>query len=116
MQIRYAPAADGVDDEQLEVLEVKRKGDSAAREDRDGLNETTRTGPPRLQRCKRQQQEERVPRHSDRRDLDPEQVAFEIQGIGLGRHYAARLLRDPRAGERAWAAFERLVADIRART
>ena len=51
-----------------------------------------------------------------RRDVDPEQVAFEIQGIGLGRHFAARLLRDPRAGERAWAAFERLVADIRARS
>lgn len=51
-----------------------------------------------------------------RRDLDPEQLAFEIQGIGLACHETARLLRDPRALERARAAFERLLADARARS
>jgi AcrR family transcriptional regulator len=51
-----------------------------------------------------------------RRDLDPDQLAFEIQGIGLACHETARLLRDPRAVERARAAFERLVADARARS
>lgn len=49
-----------------------------------------------------------------RRDLDPEQVAFELQGIGLAWHESGRLLRDPRALERARAAFERLVAGARA--
>jgi AcrR family transcriptional regulator len=51
-----------------------------------------------------------------RADLDPEQVAFELHGIGLAHHHTARLLRDPRALERARAAFERLVADARARS
>jgi AcrR family transcriptional regulator len=48
-----------------------------------------------------------------RRDVDPEQIAFELQGIGLACHESARLLRDPRALERARAAFERVVADAR---
>jgi AcrR family transcriptional regulator len=51
-----------------------------------------------------------------RRDLDPHQLAFEIQGIGLTGHETARLLRDPRAVERARAAFERLLADARTRS
>jgi AcrR family transcriptional regulator len=51
-----------------------------------------------------------------RRDLDPDQVAFEIHGIGLVGHETARLLHDPRAVERARAAFERLLADARARS
>jgi len=51
-----------------------------------------------------------------RRDVDPEQLAFEIQGIGLACNESARLLRDPRALERARTAFERLVADARARS
>ncbi len=51
-----------------------------------------------------------------RRDLDAGQVAFELQGIGLAYHETARLLRDPRAVERARAAFERLLADARARS
>jgi AcrR family transcriptional regulator len=51
-----------------------------------------------------------------RRDADPEQLAFEIQGIGLACHETTRLLRDPRALERARAAFERLLADARARS
>lgn len=49
-----------------------------------------------------------------RSDLDPEQLAFEVQGIGLAHHHGARLLRDPRALERARAALDRLVADARA--
>ncbi|HET7826246.1 MAG TPA: TetR/AcrR family transcriptional regulator [Anaeromyxobacter sp.] len=51
-----------------------------------------------------------------RPDVDPGQLAFEIQGIGLACHETARLLRDPRAVERARAAFERLLADARARS
>jgi len=51
-----------------------------------------------------------------RRDVDPDQLAFEIQGIGLACNESARLLRDPRALERARTAFERLVADARARS
>lgn len=49
-----------------------------------------------------------------RRDLDPEQLAFELYGMALSWHLHARLLRDPRAPERVRAAFERLVADARA--
>jgi AcrR family transcriptional regulator len=51
-----------------------------------------------------------------RPDVDPDQLAFEIQGIGLACHETARLLRDPRALDRARAAFERLLADARARS
>jgi AcrR family transcriptional regulator len=49
-----------------------------------------------------------------RSDLDPEQVAFEVDALILGYHHAHRMLRDRRAGERARAAFERLLADCRA--
>jgi AcrR family transcriptional regulator len=49
-----------------------------------------------------------------RADLDPAQLAFELHGIALGWNFHSRLLRDPRASERARAAFERLVADARA--
>lgn len=51
-----------------------------------------------------------------RRDLDPEQVAFEIMGILLTCHESTRLLRDPHALERARAAVDRLLADARARS
>ncbi len=50
-----------------------------------------------------------------RRDVDPEQVAFELYGIMLSTHHASRLLRDPRAFTRARRAFERLLADGRPR-
>jgi AcrR family transcriptional regulator len=50
-----------------------------------------------------------------RTDLDAAQLAFELHGIGLAWNFHARLLRDPRARERAVAAFERLVADARRR-
>jgi AcrR family transcriptional regulator len=46
--------------------------------------------------------------------VDPEQFAFEMEGIGLMWHHASRLLRDPRADERAHRAFEALLASARA--
>jgi len=49
-----------------------------------------------------------------RRELDPEQFAFEAYAVALACHHHARLLRDPRAFERARAAFDRLVAGARA--
>jgi AcrR family transcriptional regulator len=51
-----------------------------------------------------------------RKDLDAEQLSFELQGIGLAWNFESRLLRDPRSRARAMAAFERLVADARARS
>jgi AcrR family transcriptional regulator len=48
-----------------------------------------------------------------RPDLDAEQFAFHLYGIVLGYHHFKRLLRDPRAEERARAAFERLVDSVR---
>lgn len=44
-----------------------------------------------------------------RPDLDPEQFAFELDGITLAFHHADRLLRDGRAAARARASFERLL-------
>ncbi|HKV10835.1 MAG TPA: TetR/AcrR family transcriptional regulator [Thermoanaerobaculia bacterium] len=42
-------------------------------------------------------------------DLDPEQLAFEIDAIALGYHQSRRLLRDPKAALRAHNAFDRLI-------
>ncbi len=50
-----------------------------------------------------------------RRDVDPEQFAYEMYGIMLVCHHAVRLLRDPKAVERASQAFDRLVTAARAR-
>jgi AcrR family transcriptional regulator len=44
-----------------------------------------------------------------RRDLDPQQFAFELEAIYLVFHHAYRLLRDPKAARRARAAFDRLI-------
>jgi len=49
-----------------------------------------------------------------RRDVDPDQLAFELEGIGLAWHHTSHLLRDPKADERAHRAFEALVAEARA--
>ncbi len=49
-----------------------------------------------------------------RPDLDPEQFAYEFWGAMLGFHHASRLMRDPRAADRARAAFETLVRASRA--
>jgi AcrR family transcriptional regulator len=51
-----------------------------------------------------------------RKELDAGQLAFEILGIGLAWNFHSRLLREPRARERAVAAFERLVVDARVRS
>jgi len=48
-----------------------------------------------------------------RPDLDPEQFAFDFYAITLGFHDSNRLLRDPRAEERARDLFERLLASCR---
>ncbi len=50
-----------------------------------------------------------------RDDLDPEQFAFEVQGLTLGYHHSARLLDDPRAMNRVRTAFEALLDRARAR-
>ena len=50
------------------------------------------------------------------RHLDGEQFAFEMYGILLGLSHARRLLRDPKAEERARTAFDRLLADSAARS
>jgi len=44
-----------------------------------------------------------------RTDLDPDQLAFELHGLMLSWHHAARLLSDPMADRRALAGFEALV-------
>ncbi len=46
-------------------------------------------------------------------DLDPEQFAFELHGIMLAAHEAARLFRDPIYAERARRGFSRLLASSR---
>jgi hypothetical protein len=43
-----------------------------------------------------------------RADTDCDQFSHDLYGIMLGYHYAARLLEDPRARERAWSAFRAL--------
>lgn len=49
-----------------------------------------------------------------RPDADPEQLAHDFFSIMLGCHYAARLLHDPKAEEKARTAFENLLAAARA--
>jgi AcrR family transcriptional regulator len=46
------------------------------------------------------------------RDVDPEQVSFELHGILLSAHHAVRLFGDNKAVDRAFRAFDRLIADI----
>lgn len=48
-----------------------------------------------------------------RDDIDTAQVAQELHGIMLGHHFAARLMRDPAAADRARTAFERLLESLR---
>jgi AcrR family transcriptional regulator len=50
-----------------------------------------------------------------RRDVDPDQFAFEVVGIGFAWQHAKRLLEDPKAEARAHRAFEALVAAARVR-
>src|SRR5262252_6311345 len=44
-----------------------------------------------------------------RKDLDPQQFAFDLGGIFLSFHHAHRLLRDPKAARKARAAFNKLI-------
>jgi AcrR family transcriptional regulator len=48
------------------------------------------------------------------KELDAEQVAYDLNGVMLAYHHARRLLRDPRAQERARHAFDSLVCAARA--
>ena len=50
-----------------------------------------------------------------RRDLDVDQFAFDALGIYLGFHQLHRLLRDPRAEQRARRAYARLLEDAATR-
>jgi AcrR family transcriptional regulator len=47
-------------------------------------------------------------------DVDPQQFAHDLYGVALAYHHAHRLLRDPRALERAESGFETLVRAARA--
>ena len=49
-----------------------------------------------------------------RADVDPRQVAFEIQGLILGYHHSARLLDDDQARDRAHRAFDAILERARA--
>ena len=51
-----------------------------------------------------------------RSDVDVCQVAFESYGAMMAYQHAARLLEDPRAADYLVAAFDRLIADSRARS
>jgi AcrR family transcriptional regulator len=46
-------------------------------------------------------------------DADAEQFAHDLYGIMLAHHHASRLLDDPRAGRRAYRAFEALLETAR---
>ncbi len=45
-----------------------------------------------------------------RNDADPEQFAHDLYSVMLGYHHASRLLKDPGAETRAFAAFENLLS------
>lgn len=44
-----------------------------------------------------------------RPDVDADQLVFEIDGLFIALMRDARFLRDPRAADRAWVAYERLI-------
>ncbi|MEV8373220.1 TetR/AcrR family transcriptional regulator [Kribbella sp. NPDC056861] len=48
-----------------------------------------------------------------RPDADPEQYAFDIRGVLMSYHLASRMLADPKAEDRARAAFEALLRAAR---
>lgn len=47
------------------------------------------------------------------KDLDAEQFAWQLSGVYLAHHVSQRLVRDPDADERAYAAFESLLVSAR---
>lgn len=44
-----------------------------------------------------------------RRDIDVDQIVWELRAIYLGHHVSSRFVGEPLADERAWTAFEALV-------
>ena len=48
-----------------------------------------------------------------RKDIDPDQLAFNLYGLLLASHHSSRLIGDPLAIQRARAGFEQLVASAR---
>jgi len=49
-----------------------------------------------------------------RPDIDPDQLVFELDGLFIALMRDARFLRDPRAADRAWAAYERIIRSLEA--
>jgi AcrR family transcriptional regulator len=47
-----------------------------------------------------------------RLETDPDQLVFELDGLFVALMREARFLRDPRAADRAWAAYERLIGSL----
>ena len=47
-----------------------------------------------------------------RPDIDADQIVFELDGLFVALMRDARFLRDPRAADRAWAAYERLIRSL----
>lgn len=45
-------------------------------------------------------------------DTDIDQLVFELDGLFIALMREARFLRDPRAADRSWAAYERLIASL----
>jgi AcrR family transcriptional regulator len=45
--------------------------------------------------------------------VDPEQFAFDLKGVLMAYHHASRLMADPKAEDRARAAFEALLTTVR---
>jgi AcrR family transcriptional regulator len=45
-------------------------------------------------------------------DTDPDQLVFELDGLFIALMREARFLRDPRAADRSWVAYERLIASL----
>lgn len=48
-----------------------------------------------------------------RADTDPDQLVFELDALFIALMRDARFLRDPKAADRAWAAYERLMRGLR---
>lgn len=47
-----------------------------------------------------------------RPDIDADQLVFEMDGLFVALMRDARFLRDPRAADRAWVAYERLIRSL----
>ena len=45
-------------------------------------------------------------------DTDADQLVYEMDGLFVALMREARFLRDPRAADRAWAAYERLITSV----